>query len=210
MKQVIICPKCHNENKANADKCITCGASLIMVPPTVVEEQAKSEAPRYLICPVCGEKNYLKEGQSAGSIKFCKECEQDDIRNLTEDDVKSDAVNIQAQPATANTPREDSEKKATIGFKFVSDKDQRCILIEEGTHIIGKSGDIDPQYFKEFRYVSREHAHVKLENGVISVKDVSTNGTFINDKAIDKNEWVELSSGDKVRFAEASFEVSLC
>ncbi len=58
--------------------------------------------------------------------------------------------------------------------------------------------------------MSREHAHVKLENGVISVKDVSTNGTFINDKAIDKNKWVELSSGDKVRFAEASFEVSLC
>ncbi|MBO4901949.1 MAG: FHA domain-containing protein [Lachnospiraceae bacterium] len=206
MNMVKVCPKCKQNNQASADVCRSCGFNLIMVAPALIDESAYSEE-RYLICPVCRAKNPLGKGQSAGDIRYCRACDQDDIRNATEDDIKYERAEGFQNPA-GETVQETGDAGTVL--KLVNEKEKRCISINEGEHIIGKEGDVDAEYFSTCRYVSREHAHISVEKHSIRVKDSSTNGTRVNDRTLRPGEWVELKNGDRICFADITFEVSLC
>lgn len=61
--------------------------------------------------------------------------------------------------------------------------------------------------FNESNYTSRIHAKLRVFNGVVQVMDASTNGTFVNDKKINKMEWVDVGDGSIIKFADVSFVI---
>src|SRR5688572_10820446 len=56
--------------------------------------------------------------------------------------------------------------------------------------------------------VSSTHAEIKIEDGYLQIRDAgSTNGTFINGKAV--HEFETLSDGDLIQFADVPFRVGM-
>ncbi len=85
-----------------------------------------------------------------------------------------------------------------IGFalRFISGKYQGGEYpLEEGAEVvIGRSSELDMVLVEEL--VSRKHARIMVDGGVISVEDLgSTNGTFVNGERIRK---ATLREGDRV------------
>ncbi len=67
--------------------------------------------------------------------------------------------------------------------------------LRPGTVAVGRQADI----VIEDSRISRRHAEVHSQDGVVSVEDLgSTNGTKVNDEALDPGEKRALASGDKV------------
>ena len=61
------------------------------------------------------------------------------------------------------------------------------------------------------RYVSSRHAEIEHRGGTWWLRDVSTNGTFVNDSvdALGPDQMHELSSGDRIRIGEYEIEVEI-
>jgi len=56
--------------------------------------------------------------------------------------------------------------------------------------------------------ISRHHARVLVTEESLEVIDLgSTNGTFVNDARLDKNQPTPLNLGDEVRFGDHSFQL---
>lgn len=214
--QVKICPKCKAENKASSDSCKECHCNLMMVPPTVVsDDNNKATIRRYLVCPVCGKKNYLEDGQKAGDIVFCDECGEDDIRNRTADDIRYEGGIKQkslAKTIVENKPERPSEHKAIV-LKLTNKDDKKDITLEDRhrDYIIGREGDVEAMYLRKYKRISRQHAKIKFDKNKIFIMDNnSMNGTTINETRIDFGEWIELNSNDEICFGDAAFIVEIC
>ena len=67
---------------------------------------------------------------------------------------------------------------------------------------IGRSGDNDWVLKDPDRYISAHHAEIELRDGGWWVKDLSTNGTFINgsSRPLGTDSSYRLSDGDRIRF----------
>jgi len=65
--------------------------------------------------------------------------------------------------------------------------------------IIGRSSDCDIVVLDPKKRVSRRHALVRQENGVILIKDLgSLNGTYVNDIKISSSDFIRINPSDKV------------
>jgi len=64
----------------------------------------------------------------------------------------------------------------------------------KGKFVIGRSGKVDLE-IKE-QVISREHAKIVEKNGKVTLFDLSTNGTFVNNKKVKKK---DLKDGDKIQ-----------
>ncbi len=214
--QVKICPKCKAENKASSDSCKKCNYNLMMVPPTVVsEDSTKTVKRRYLVCPVCGNKNYLEDGQKAGDIIFCDECGEDDIRNRTADDIKYEGG--VKQKASVKTTTDSKKGKLSeykvIALKLINKDDKKYIALENRhrDYIIGREGDVEAMYLRKYKRISRQHAKIRFEKNKVFIMDNnSMNGTTINETRIDSGEWIELNDNDEICFGDAAFIVEIC
>jgi pSer/pThr/pTyr-binding forkhead associated (FHA) protein len=83
-----------------------------------------------------------------------------------------------------------------FALRFISGKYQGGEFpLGEGQEIvIGRSSELDMVLVEEM--VSRKHARIALESGVLSIEDMgSTNGTFVNGEKVDKG---TLREGDRV------------
>lgn len=83
-----------------------------------------------------------------------------------------------------------------LALRFISGKYQGGEYpLEEGRQIvIGRSSDLDMVLVEEM--VSRRHAQISMNGGVISIEDLgSTNGTFVNGEKIQR---ATLREGDRV------------
>ncbi|RNF03756.1 zinc finger family protein [Trypanosoma rangeli] len=69
-----------------------------------------------------------------------------------------------------------------------------------GDMILGRSKELVVECRIDVALVSARHCELTVNPTTrsISIRDVSTNGTFINGNRIEKNVWVELHSGDRV------------
>lgn len=90
-----------------------------------------------------------------------------------------------------------------------------CFILADGSDIVvGRSRSCDislrraPAYMKlstevrdgdhEFNTVSRRHVRLQVNDGVIKMQDLSTNGTFCNDQPIQQSKEMDLKAGDFV------------
>jgi len=86
--------------------------------------------------------------------------------------------------------------ETVFALRFISGKYQGGEFpIGEGQEIvIGRSSDLDMVLVEEM--VSRKHARIALQNGVITIEDLgSTNGTFVNGEKVQRG---TLAEGDRV------------
>ena len=81
-------------------------------------------------------------------------------------------------------------------LRFISGKYQggEFPLIDSGELVIGRASDLDLVLIEDM--VSRKHAKITVQEGVISIADLnSTNGTFVNGERVKK---AQLKIGDRV------------
>ncbi len=86
-----------------------------------------------------------------------------------------------------------------------SDPRRDDIRLEKSVTVVGKlRSAADTQI--SCPTVSRIHARLLIRDGECFVTDLnSRNGTYVNDRLLERNEEVMLTEGDKVRFAEAEY-----
>jgi pSer/pThr/pTyr-binding forkhead associated (FHA) protein len=85
------------------------------------------------------------------------------------------------------------------------DESGREHFLRPGVNLVGREGDVMIQDGR----VSRKHAEVILEDGVVSVRDLgSTNGTTYNDEPLGE-EPVTLSDGDEISFGGNAMRLSI-
>jgi pSer/pThr/pTyr-binding forkhead associated (FHA) protein len=107
-----------------------------------------------------------------------------------------------AAPSSASEPRVLGSR---LALRFISGKYQGGEFpITEGQEIIiGRSSELDMVLVEEM--VSRRHARITLQDGVISIEDLgSTNGTFVNGEKIQKG---TLKEGDRILIGTSILKV---
>lgn len=90
---------------------------------------------------------------------------------------------------------------------LISQKDSNyTVELNEVTEIGRECGPLK-EYLDNSDYISRIHAKIISEKGDLYVIDCSTNGTFINEKRIEKMKKIKIGCGDLLRFADTTFIV---
>ncbi len=83
------------------------------------------------------------------------------------------------------------------------------IIVKGETFIIGKSEE-RADFRLDSPVVSREHAKIIVAGNKCFVEDLnSTNHTYLNDKETEPGKPVELSDGDRIRFAAEEFKICI-
>jgi diguanylate cyclase (GGDEF)-like protein len=99
------------------------------------------------------------------------------------------------------TKRPDGSRRASLVIIYGDDLGRRIPLGDEPT-VIGRSSKCDVQIEQES--VSRNHARIWRQNGEYVLRDLgSTNGTYVNDQAIDE---VLLRDGDRIQIGRTIFK----
>jgi len=96
-------------------------------------------------------------------------------------------------------------RRPRLALRFISGKYQggEFPLLERQEIVIGRSSDLDMVLVEEM--VSRRHARILLEDGVINIEDLgSTNGTFVNGEKIQKG---VLKEGDRILIGTSILKV---
>jgi len=96
-------------------------------------------------------------------------------------------------------------RRPRLALRFISGKYQggEFPLLERQEIVIGRSSDLDMVLVEEM--VSRRHARILLEEGVINIEDLgSTNGTFVNGEKIQKG---VLKEGDRILIGTSILKV---
>jgi len=99
-----------------------------------------------------------------------------------------------------------TSNSASLNAIILSSIDGNVIIEISDGLIVGRDGEYSSA-FEKSNFVSRKHAIFNLEDNDVYISDASTNGTFVNDRKLEKFEKVKLSVGDKVSFADVVFEV---
>ena len=82
-------------------------------------------------------------------------------------------------------------------------------LNEDRNKVVVGRGRKESDYRLPTTQISRVHASIQAENGVIFVEDKnSTNGTYVNSNRVPANEQIKINRGDIVSFANIEFFVS--
>ena len=93
-------------------------------------------------------------------------------------------------------------------IKLVGRRDGVEITVPPMGGIIGREGDLEPDYFCHNDFVSRKHARIFFSDaGYYIVDDNSHNGTMINNTLLVKGEKYPLCPGDSIVFANNEFVV---
>ena len=172
-----ICPHCGRRNSPTAFDCQACYTDLISV--RVTDEQTENAVQEPLsavkpvrICESCGFANPV-------NARKCQSCGEDISDILPVEDVQV----LEKQEAP--------EKHF-----FLESLDGRLSYeVQPGKTIIGRE-EMLSDYLENKRYVSRCHAELTLEEGKLTVQNLSgTNYTFVNNRCC-VAETVELNDGD--------------
>lgn len=176
MEKFKICPGCGLRNNPLYLECMECEADLQNVP--VVDE------------------GQLTDGGSTGSkepamVRIC-DCGAQNLANARRCSVCGEDISM-------NLPVPE-EEKAQKRYVLSSLDGSYAWEIPEGTTTVGRTGQMG-EYLKNFIYVSRVHAQVKLESaaGELSIRSHgATNFTFVNNNMIEEDCWVVLQDGDEL------------
>jgi len=174
-----ICPHCGKHNSPAAFDCQVCYTDLISIRVTDDEAENNSQDSMFMgktvrICEFCGFIN-------PANARKCQSCSEDisDVLPVDEAQIKE----MSAYP----------EKR----FILESLDGQLSYEVQPGKTIIGRENVLS-EYLADKRYVSRSHAELMLENGRLTVLNLSgTNYTFVNNNCC-VSEAMELNDGDEI------------
>ena len=161
----------------------------------------------YRICenPECQHKNDL-------SYMECVECGmtlEGVIVTTEKDDGELENSQNKLEESPAHEPERSRETKIHNKIKLVSTKDGFEISIPFLGCLIGREGDVSPEYFSsaEHAYVSNRHASITLKDNLYMLMDESTNGTTLNNRPLTREKEYRIEVGDRIVFADMEFIV---
>lgn len=117
---------------------------------------------------------------------------------------------LDEQPPCIPSPKDTARPTMAIAqIKLVSKIDQYEIRIPPIGCVLGREGDVSPDYFeKKSIRVSRQHLIVfPRGDGYYVVDEKSLNKTYINKQELEKNKDYLLRVGDSLRIADMEFLV---
>ena len=161
----------------------------------------------YRVCenPECQHKNDL-------SYMECVECGmtlEGVIVTTEKDDEESENSPRKLEEAAAHEPERLRDTKIHRKIKLVGTKDGFTIFVPFLGCLIGREGDVSPEYFSsaEHAYVSNRHASITLKDNLYMLVDESTNGTTLNNMPLTRGKEYRIKTGDRIVFADMEFIV---
>lgn len=184
---LVQCPDCGTDNLPGSKFCSNCG--ILMQEPAVEEEPEPAVEPQVE--------------------------EPVELEPVVEEELIEEAGPVaEAEPVEEAEPAAVAEPPTPTGQPrfIVRDTGTEILLpTTEGDHIIGRedpvSGvfpeiDMNPHQGEHFG-VSRRHAQLTIEAGLIFIQDLdSTNFSFVDRKKLDPHKPIALSNGDEVRLGK--------
>lgn len=196
-EEVKVCEYCETVNKVDSLECLNCGADLTLV----IAEKREIILTDALV----------NNGTTTGDIEIDR---TSSIENNSPDENKGEGISkVSIIEDEGKNSSETVTTVPTVKFltmKLVNSQDNKVIEIPIEGGLVGREGDICPEYFKTNPYLSCLHAKVYYrDTDLIVLDEGSTNGTKLNGIMIEKGVETKLCLGDKVSFANLEFKVSL-
>ena len=139
----------------------------------------------------------------------CEECGYDltFVTPTVVDDsptLESDSDSENGSGSLNSSESSDKEKDKWIMACLANEEE----FVEIRTEVsVGRDCELFGSRFNSSNFTSRLHAKLRVVDGHLQVMDASTNGTFVNDKRIQKMEWVEVEEGNILKFADITFVI---
>ncbi len=167
-------------------------------------------------CDQCGEE--LMVCGACGKPGKGKRCIYDGKKMITAKEAAEGAGTQPAAPSpgpgqTAGTPAASAPAGtgAAAGpvLTLVNSKLGVELPIKPGT-VVGRANGELVSFFQNYNTVSSTHARFDLQNGTWTITDLgSTNGTFLNNQALQPNQAVALTDSMMIKFADVDFLTSI-
>lgn len=117
--------------------------------------------------------------------------------------IKDSTVILDYDKTIVQIPEPIPDKKQC--YLVPEEKGQEIISLGEFPFFIGRFQK-DTESLEKKKNVSRMHSKIEQMGEQFYITDLnSTNGTFINEKRIEKNQKIEITEGDKISFADIPF-----
>ncbi|MDR3265648.1 MAG: FHA domain-containing protein [Synergistaceae bacterium] len=141
------------------------------------------------LCPACGEKNPVSE-------VICRVC-MTNLSSVAPTPPDMERARLMEEPKkTEETTRAEPDSSVLTFLR----SDGRPISVADGDEL-GRDGACQ-ELFQDIKTVSRRHAKVTRNGGQWRIEDVgSTNGTWVNDRRLEKGRPCPLSTGDTVKLS---------
>ena len=183
MARYKLCPVCSHHCKPNLAACPKCRRNISNLPllDDEVIQVTNEETP---INPEPEE-----SGELVRICEICKTKNKSNARKCANADCGEDISDIEPIPIT-------SRRAGT--FELVSLDERFRLSITGATHTIGREEEWS-EYLAAKPFVSRKHAEITTRGEQAYLTDLgSSNGTFINDKQLEKGAPALLSNNDEI------------
>lgn len=198
------CLECGADNEISAAHCSTCGNQF---EPLMAGGDAELKA-WAIICPVCG-KFYPVDNEKE-RINSCIVCTDEFDKTEIARVVPKLSQTKKNQPDAR--PDNDLIPQPSQGIQPITlhaIRHHKRIHISEET-VLGRSGDVENEFFAEFLHVSREHCRIFHSEGQWMIEHLShSSPTAINGSQLVHDIPVAVHPGDRLRIANLSFKVAI-
>lgn len=177
MEKYKICPACGRRNVAVMLECAGCEADLSSTP--VVDDSVG-----------ISQEFKLDTKQNTNMVRVC-EC---GVKNL----VQARKCSVCGEDISDIIPCNDADKLQVCKYILTAVEDEYAYNIVNDITIIGREHEMK-DYLVTRVYVSRKHSEIKIVNGKIYIRNLSTtNFTFVNNQKIEGDSPYELHDGDEI------------
>ena len=157
------------------------------------------------ICSFCGNVN---KAVRRSDLKKCmnENCGRslENVSSMTKEEYDAQQKSVEDSVFESTTDKISGTDEQA--FFFVNGEYDIRIRIPEGDSIIGRDG-VGKSELKQFLSISRSHLKVRNNIHYLTVTDVSTYGTSINNDRIIKNEEYTVAAGDVISLHIYDFNV---
>ena len=197
------CPLCGEENAIAAVVCEDCGTPFAVDQPSGDDNAKTTQFIWKIRCPDGHE--YDVEGEDS-RIQVCELCE-DEIDKYEIASCRPFRVSISKE-----MPNDERTPIPSVSVLILSEikSGKQIRVVKNG--IIGRLGDIEPEYFSQNMFVSEYHCKIISDNGEYKIERLPTgrNTTKINDIELSKGIRNIVRNGDYFTLADLMFEITLC
>jgi hypothetical protein len=197
MASVKICPACKGHNLSNALFCKECKTPLSRISPSKLEEE---------ISPTLKEASEIDEVPGQGKL-----CSNQDCNELL---IEGKAYCVYCNTAVENECLSKT-RQPKVGKAGIRLTPNNYFFEITDRILVGRDESLSPvacHIPQSFDNISRRHAELWIENGIMYVKDLSsTNGTFVNGQQVPAGTNRLIQAGDEIRFAaHYTVKVEMC
>lgn len=191
-----VCKYCGEINPDDAARCLVCEMAF-------PKESDAEAAQWYVICPCCG-KRFPARGET-DRVMECDNCgdEMDRIEIARVVPVK---VTVGREPACRQTEK----TSGTPVLVLTELRKKKRIEIDREVIIDREASDIEPEFFREDRFVSSPHCRITCEGGEWKIEDMgSLNKTAVNKVEIPPFFPTNIHDGNYIRIADLLFQAGI-